>query len=124
LHSNPEQLRSGTTTNTNIEKQSILNNKIFIATLSEQFRISSNWRDGKAKRFGHDGRNAEASERLLELASEIIIPDDVWESLEPLVADPACLAAISETNRDVGFRKHPRDFADWLQNLHSNLTRA
>ena len=43
----------------------MLNNKAnFISTLSDQFRISSNWRDAKAKRFTHDARNAEAAKRL------------------------------------------------------------
>jgi hypothetical protein len=55
------------------------------------------------------------------LESQIVIPDDVWEKIKPLVSDPICLAAISETNRDVGFRKHPADFADWLEDLHANL---
>jgi hypothetical protein len=45
----------------------------------------------------------------------------VWEQLAPLVSDPVCLAAISDTNRDVAFRKNPRDFAAWLENLHANL---
>jgi hypothetical protein len=101
-----------------------LNNKSnFTATLLDQFRISSNWRDAKAKRFAHDARNAEAAKRLLELESEIVISDTAWAHLAPLVSDPACLAAISETNRDVAFRSNPPDFAAWLENLHSNLTR-
>jgi hypothetical protein len=102
----------------------MLNNKShFIVTLSDQFRMSSGWREAKAKRFTHDARNADAARRLLELESEIVIPDNVWAQLGPLASDPACLAAISETNRDVGFRKHPRDFAAWLENLLSNLHR-
>jgi hypothetical protein len=103
----------------------MLNNKNrFINTVSDQFRMSSNWRDAKASRFGHDGRNADAARRLRELESQVAVPDDIWKQIEPLVSDhPACLAAISETNRDVGFRKHPRDFAAWLENLHVNLTR-
>jgi len=60
---------------------------------------------------------------LPELESQIVIPDNVWEKLAPLVSDLACLAAISETNRDVAFRKHPADFSAWLENLHSNLPR-
>jgi hypothetical protein len=89
----------------------MLHNKSnFIETLSNQFRISSKWRKAQAKRFTHDARNAEAAQRLLELESQIVIPESVWKQLEPLVSDPACLAAISETNRDVAFRRHPRDF--------------
>src|SRR6266851_2821002 len=99
------------------------NKNTFASTLSDQFKTSSNWRKAQAKRYTHDARNAEASQRLLELASEIVIPDNVWETLEPFVSGPACLSAVSETNRDVAFRKHPRDFAEWLDNLHSNLTR-
>jgi hypothetical protein len=94
----------------------------FTATLSDQFRISANWRKAQAKRFIHDARNAEAAQRLLQLESEISIPDDVWRRLEPVISEPSCLSAISETNRAVGFRKHPRDFAAWLENLYINLT--
>jgi hypothetical protein len=100
----------------------MLHNKTnFIATRSDQFRISSNWRKAQAKRFTYDGRNAEAAQRLLELEAQIVIADKVWEQLAPIVADSACLAAISETNRDVAFRKHPCDFDAWLENLLSNL---
>lgn len=100
------------------------NKSDFSATLSDQFRISANWRKAQAKRFTHDARNAEASQRLLELESGINIPDSVWQQMQPLVSDPACLAVVSETNREVAFRKHPRDFTAWLENLHANLTRA
>jgi hypothetical protein len=101
----------------------MFNNKSdFIPTLSDQFRMSAKWRKGHTKRFS-DPRNADASRRLLELESQIVISDCDWETLAPLVSNPSCLAAISETNRDVGFRKHPRDFAAWLENLHGNLTR-
>jgi len=100
----------------------LFNNKTeFATTLSDQFRMSANWRGSNAKRYTHDARNAEAAQRLHELELQIVIPDSVWETLAPLVADPVCLAAISETNRDVGFRKHPKDFSSWLENLHANL---
>lgn len=95
----------------------------FAAALSDQFRTSANWRKGQAKRFSHDKRNAESAKRLLELESQIEILDEVWQYLQSLVSGPACLAAISETNRDVGFRTHPADFTAWLENLHTNLTR-
>jgi hypothetical protein len=103
----------------------MFNNKTdFTAALSYQFRISENWRTGNAKRYAHDGRNAESAKRLRELQSQIAITDEVWNHLKPLVSTPACLAAISETNRDVGFRTNPRDFTAWLENLHTNLTRG
>jgi hypothetical protein len=35
--------------------------------------------------------------------------------------DAHFLAAVSDTNRDVGFRTNPRDFAAWLDILRSNL---
>lgn len=95
----------------------------FSSALSDQFRISSRWRASQAKRFKHDGRNDLAAKRLLELNSQISVSDAAWNYLAPLVADPACLAAISETNRDVKFRTDPVDFTAWLENLHSNLTR-
>jgi hypothetical protein len=75
--------------------------------------MSADWRKAQAKRYAYDGRNAVAAQRLLELKSEIDIPDGVWKQIEPLVADLACLAVVSETNRDVAFRKHPVDFAAW-----------
>jgi hypothetical protein len=96
----------------------------FEAALFQQFQVSENWRTGNAKRYAHDCRNEEAANRLSELRSQIKISDEVWNHLQPLVASPACLAAISETNRDVGFRTRPADFTAWLENLHSNLTRG
>jgi hypothetical protein len=123
LQIDPSQLRGGLSTTT-LTKVFMSNNKTnFIATLSDQFRMSANWRKAQAKRYTYDARNAEAAQRLLELESQVIIPDSLWQKLAPLVSDPACLAAVSETNRDVGFRKHPSDFSAWLENLRSNLTR-
>jgi hypothetical protein len=60
--------------------------------------------------------------RISELALEIVIPADVWQQLAPLIADPGYLSAISETNRDVAFRRHAANFSAWLENLLSNLT--
>ncbi len=94
----------------------------FIESLSHQFRVSSHWRKRQAKRYLYDARNGIAAERLLELESQIVIPDHIWKQLAPLVSGPACLAVISETNRDVAFRRHPCDFSAWLENLLSNLT--
>ncbi|MFC7700919.1 hypothetical protein ACFQX9_30085 [Bradyrhizobium sp. GCM10028915] len=100
------------------------NKSNFESTLSNQFRISSGWRGKNAKRYGHDDRNAKASRRLLELEAAIHISDDAWNRLAPLVTSPACLAAISETNRDVCFRTDPPDFSAWLDSLQANLTRG
>ena len=97
------------------------NKTSFEAMLSEQFRISEKWRNGNYKRYG-DHRNADASQRLSEIRSQIGITDQVWEGLQPLVSGPICLAAISETNRDVGFRTHPDNFSAWFENFHFNLT--
>lgn len=103
-----------------------MNNKpIFVSTLSAQFKITAKWRDNNAKRFPHDIRNADAAKRLLDLESKIQISDDAWKRIAPLVQnDAACLSAISETNRLVGFKEKPADFAAWLENLHTNLTRG
>ena len=62
------------------ESEYVFDNKSeFAATLSDQFRTSSNWRKAQAKRYTHDTRNGEAAQRLLELESQIVIPDNVWE---------------------------------------------
>lgn len=99
------------------------NRNDFAKTLSEQFRTSANWRASNAKRYSDD-RASEAAKRLLELESQIVIQDEAWEHLKPLVSGPPSLAAISQTNRDVGFRTHPADFTAWLENLHANLIRG
>jgi hypothetical protein len=93
--------------------------------LSNRFIGSSAWRRIKAKTFPDDPRNARAAQGLLELESQIEILDDVWEKLEPFYneSDSHFLAAVTDTNRDIGFKKNPRDFSAWLENLHSNLTR-
>jgi len=97
------------------------NKSNFAAALSGQFLTSANWRKGQAKRF-KDSRNDQAAQRLLELESQILITDAVWQALAPLVSNPACLGVISQTNRDVGFRTKPSGFSAWLENLHANLT--
>jgi hypothetical protein len=117
----PRQLRRATTKT----KVFMFHNKTnFEAALSQQFRVSENWRTGNSKRYPNDGRNAEAANWLRELGSQIIITDQVWNHLQALVSTPTCLAAISQPNRDVGFRTNPHDFTAWLENLYSNLTRG
>ncbi len=96
----------------------------FADTLYDQFRVSEKWRKNNFRRYAHDARNAEAAKRLQELKSEIVITDEVWERFRPLVSGPTYLEDISLTNREVGFKRHPADFAAWLENLHSNLTRG
>jgi hypothetical protein len=97
------------------------NKTVFSSALSDQFRISSKWRASQAKRFRHDARNSAAAERLIELEAQIVVTDEAWKQLEPFLTDSTCLAAISDTNRDVEFRAYPRDFAAWLDQLHTNL---
>jgi hypothetical protein len=93
--------------------------------ISNRFISSSAWRRIKAKNFPDDPRNTKAAQRLLELESQIEIPDDVWDKIAPYYneSDSHFLAAVTDTNRDVGFRRHPRDFSAWLENLLSILTR-
>jgi hypothetical protein len=93
--------------------------------VSNRFISSSAWRQVKHKNFPDDPRNSRAAQRLLELESQIKIPDNVWEKIAPYYneSDRHFLAAVTDTNRDVGFRRHPRDFSEWLENLHDNLTR-
>jgi hypothetical protein len=55
------------------------------------------------------------------LESQIHITDEAWTQLEPFLSDSTCLAAISDTNRDVEFRVFPRDFSAWLDQLCTNL---
>ena len=103
-------------------KDDMFHNKIvFSSALSVQFRISSKWRASQAMRFKHDARNSAAAERLIELESQIHITDEAWTQLEPFLSDSTCLAAISDTNRDVEFRVFPRDFSAWLDQLCTNL---
>jgi hypothetical protein len=93
--------------------------------LSNRLRGSSDWRRAQGTKFPADTRNDKASVRLLELESLIEIPDLIWTSIAPYYdeSDSRWLAAVSDTNRDIGFRRHPRDFAAYLDNLMSNLTR-
>jgi hypothetical protein len=82
---------------------------------------SSNWRRAQGTKFPADTRNDKASLRLLELESLIEITDSIWTEIAPYYneSDSRWLAALSDTNRDIGFRRHPRDFAADLDNLLS-----
>ena len=100
----------------------IIDKKRFLKIASEQIRLSATWRDSKVGRYSFDGRNEEASRLLFALESQVELSDSAWEEIAPLVSDRvACLAAMSATNREVGFKKHPRDFAAWLYNFLSML---
>jgi hypothetical protein len=103
-----------------------MNNKpVFEKTLSVQMKITSKWRDNNSKRYAHDIRNADAAQRLLDLESQIRISDETWTRIAPLVEDDAaCLSAISETNRLVGFKEHPADFSAWLESFYTILSRS
>jgi hypothetical protein len=110
-----------------IISKDIMTNKKYdcVHYLANRFQSNSAWRSGQFAKFPNDTRNARAAQRLLELESGIEISDALWDKLSPYYneSDTRWLAAVSETNRDVGFRKHPRDFAAWVENLLSNLTR-
>jgi hypothetical protein len=95
----------------------------FLNMLAEQFRNSATWRQVRADKYPHDRRNADAAMRLRELEYEIEIPDNVWEEIKSLVSNPrAALVAMSEANREVGFKRNPPDFEAWLDIFISNLT--
>ena len=81
--------------------------------LSNRLRGSSDWRRAQGTQFPADTRNDKASQRWLELKSLIEISDTVWTAIAAYYneSDSRWLAAVSDTNRDIGFRWHPRDFA-------------
>lgn len=112
---------SGEITNLKVKMH---NKNTFEWTLSAQNKITARWRGNNAIRFSHDARNKDAENRLKDLDSQIHVTDEAWSRFEPIVQDEAkFLTAVSQTNRDVGFRTHPADFTAWLDNLHANLTR-
>ena len=95
----------------------------FLNMLAEQFRNSATWRRVRAEKYPHDCRNADAAMRLRELEYEIEISDNVWEEIRSLASNPrALLVAMSDTNREVGFKRNPPNFEAWLDIFTSNLT--
>jgi hypothetical protein len=78
--------------------------------LSNRLRGSSDWRRSQGTKFPNDPRNDQASIQLLELVSSIDIPDTVWFEIAPYYneSNSRWLTAVSDTNRDIGFRRHPR----------------
>jgi hypothetical protein len=93
-----------------------MNKPFFLSTLSIKYKLSAKWRDNNSIRFAHDGRNADAAKRLLDLESQIHVSDENWNRIVPLVQnDSACFSAISETNRLVGFKELPADFSAWFE---------
>ena len=81
--------------------------------LSNRLRGSSDWRRAQGTQFPADTRNDKASQRWLELELLIQISDTVWTAIAAYYneSDSRWLAAVSDTNRDIGFRWHPRHFA-------------
>ncbi len=100
----------------------LTNKNRFVHTVAEQFRNSAGFRQAKADRYQHDYRNADAARRLRELEYQVEISDDTWSEIEGLVQNHrASLAAMSETNREIGFKSNPPDFAAWLERFILNL---
>ena len=85
---------------------------------------AADWREFQACKYPADSRNTLAAQRLNTLAAGMTIPPDVWSDLERHYdeSSPRWLDAVSQTNREVCFRKHPLDTAAYLRNLISNLT--
>ena len=89
-----------------------------------RFRTNATWRIGLAAKFCTDSRNVLAATRLLELKAGIEISDAMWDRLSPHFSetDARWCKAVADSNSDVGFRQHPRDFSSWVDNLLSHLT--
>ncbi len=81
---------------------------------------TSNWRRQQAKRWPDDSRNDRASARLIELAANATdISDRQWDALRPFfdLMDPRWIEAVGGCSRDVGFRTHPCNFAEYVQTV-------
>jgi hypothetical protein len=105
----PPQLRGGYFTIINLKDNSYGRSQTGLRTIfGAAFCGSSDWRRCQSAKFPNDPRNPKAQRRLLELEAEIAIPDASWEKLSPHYNefDSHWLAAVSDTNRDVGFRRH------------------
>jgi hypothetical protein len=92
--------------------------------LSGRFIGTSSWRRKKGVTFQNDPRNDRAAQRLLELESQIEIPEDMWLKLKPFYTenDDLFQVAVTIATRNIGFRTHPADFAAWLECLLEVLT--
>lgn len=99
----------------------------FESIMRTQFRRSANWRKNNSRRFPNDSsRNEQAAQRLLDFESSIVLDDELWQRLQPHIVErtTVALAALTDTNRDVGFRTHPADFPAWMQEFENNLLAA
>lgn len=95
--------------------------------ISSQFHRSANWRECQAARFPSDIRNALAAAKLKELAdSADIIPDDVWQELQPHYNpnDHRWLEAVTRLTREVVFRRNPKTFHSFLDSLIADLSQT
>lgn len=92
-------------------------------TLATRLHATAVWRSGKAENFPFDKRNAKAAERLSILALDFTISDTVWAVLAPFYnnTDSRWLTAVSDVNRDIGFRRTSKDCAEYVDNLVSKL---
>ncbi|MET4211453.1 hypothetical protein [Bradyrhizobium sp. LA2.1] len=98
----------------------------FESIMRSQFRRSANWRKNNSRRFPNDSsRNEQAAQWLLDFESSIVFDDEIWRKLQPHIVDRnIALAALTDTNRDVGFRTHPADFPAWMLEFENNLLAA
>lgn len=94
--------------------------------LGRSMLATARWRYKLNASFPDDKRNLLAAETLEKLADEATdISDTAWSELAPYAdfTSPRWLEAVAQTNREVRFRRTPKDFADYLRILKVNLTR-
>lgn len=97
-----------------------------LAELPHIMRRTAQWRMKLAEQYPDDLRNLRAAEKLEELADDADeIPDVIWSELAPF-CNPVGMrwqTAVSQINRDIRFRRTPKDWADYLRLLKASLTR-
>jgi hypothetical protein len=92
--------------------------------LKDAVASTLDWRQGKAAEFPDDSRNVEAVQILERLSGSLDeIDKAAWKFYGSLMWTPEVSEALSETLREVGFHRWPKDATALLSDLFQKLGR-
>src|SRR5687768_5192917 len=96
-----------------------MHHEFYFDILLDKLARAVTWRRSIAVRHPADPRNGKAVAELTRLAKSRFadVPSQTWADIAPLLESDQFNESANLAVRDVGFRRHPRDIAEFIASL-------
>jgi hypothetical protein len=96
-----------------------MHDEFFFDIILDKLARAVTWRRSIAVRHPADPRNGKAIAELSRLAKSRFadVPPDTWSAIAPLLESDDFNECANQHVRDIGFRRHPRDIAEFIGSL-------